>query len=162
MGCARLQRSCVALFMRIIDACLPLSEKYSLFGRPLHKLGWRSSPGRVLVSGLLGHGRGSFRLSRRLNPCKTGTTDSTEKELRLICRACASHVLVQCSAQVCRCLLITLRYCRFRYGRSGTVFSSAWSVQFHAVLAHTTLPSIPVPRNTLLLDRCCHSHGARC
>ena len=58
-------------------------------------------------------------------------------------------------------LLITLRYCRFRYGRSGTVFSSArhnvtWPVHFHAVLAHTALPSIPVPRNTLLLVRCCH------
>jgi len=74
------------------------------------------------------------------------------------------------SSSVQPALLITLRYCRFRYGRSGTVFSSAWHnvtwpVHFHAVLAHTALPSIPVPRNTLLLVRCCHSHGtegARC
>ena len=32
--------------------------------RPLHKLGWRSSPGRVLVSGLLGHGRGNYTPAR--------------------------------------------------------------------------------------------------
>ena len=34
---------------------------------PLHKLGWRSSPGRVLVSGLLGHGRGPRRHQGRDN-----------------------------------------------------------------------------------------------
>ena len=68
------------------------------------------------------------------------------------------------SSSVRPALVITLRYCRFRYGRSGTVFSSAWHtvtwpVHFHAVLAHTALPSILVPGNTLLLVRCCHSHG---
>ncbi|KAL0024934.1 hypothetical protein WJX77_004413 [Trebouxia sp. C0004] len=36
---------------------------------------------------------------------------------------------------------------------------SSYYAQFQAFLAHTTLPSIPVPRNTLLLVRCCHSHG---
>ena len=51
----------------IVNGCYRWNRRRVIKGRikrlnnpylPLHKLGWRSSPGRVLVSGLLGHERG--------------------------------------------------------------------------------------------------------
>ncbi len=39
----------------LLDLCFR-DVQITHFTGPLHKLGWRSSPGRVLVSGLLGHG----------------------------------------------------------------------------------------------------------